>query len=100
MNWGFPNWCDSPEHPLYNRPVCLPFAASHEQLWREDHVYDVIIELGHNDAPVRANYGSAIFMHLTRDDKKPTQGCIALDPADMSEMLKLCSRETSVEIRL
>ena len=93
-------WCDSPEHPLYNRPVRLPFEASHEQLWREDHVYDVIVELGHNDAPVRANYGSAIFMHLMRDDKKPTQGCIALDPADMSEMLKLSSCETSVEIRL
>ncbi|MEL6859268.1 MAG: L,D-transpeptidase family protein [Pseudomonadota bacterium] len=93
-------WCDSPDHPLYNRPVRLPFPASHETLWREDRVYDVIVELGHNDDPVRANYGSAIFMHLMREDKSPTQGCIALDLPDMLEMLGVSAPGTAVQIRL
>ena len=28
-------WCDAPDHPDYNRPVRLPFAASHEEIWRD-----------------------------------------------------------------
>jgi L,D-peptidoglycan transpeptidase YkuD (ErfK/YbiS/YcfS/YnhG family) len=35
-------WCDDVAHPLYNRPVMLPFAGSHENLWREDGLYDII----------------------------------------------------------
>ncbi|MDJ0981333.1 MAG: hypothetical protein QNI94_06905, partial [Kiloniellales bacterium] len=44
-------WCDDPEDPLYNQPVTLPYGASHEVLWREDEIYDVIVILGHNDDP-------------------------------------------------
>jgi L,D-peptidoglycan transpeptidase YkuD (ErfK/YbiS/YcfS/YnhG family) len=54
-------WCDAPEDPLYNRWVKLPYAASHEKLWLEDHVYDVIVELGYNDDPPVPPLGSAIF---------------------------------------
>ena len=45
-------WCDAPDHPDYNRLVRLPFAASHEDMWREDHLYDVVVVLGQNDDPV------------------------------------------------
>src|SRR5215472_13624737 len=38
-------WCDAPDHPDYNRPVRLPFAASHEEMWRDDHLYDVVVVL-------------------------------------------------------
>ncbi len=80
-------WCDAPDHPLYNRPVSLPFAASHERLWREDHVYDLIVTIGHNDDPVRPGAGSAIFIHLMREDGAPTEGCIALKSADLLRLL-------------
>ena len=29
-------WCDAPDDARYNRPVTLPYPASHERLWRED----------------------------------------------------------------
>ncbi|WP_339738956.1 L,D-transpeptidase family protein [uncultured Maricaulis sp.] len=31
--------------------------------------------------------GSAIFLHCRRGDYEPTEGCIALDPADVIELL-------------
>ena len=36
-------WCDAADDPLYNRPVTLPYLASTEQMWREDHVYDLVL---------------------------------------------------------
>ncbi len=82
-------WCDDPGHPLYNRRVELPFPASHETLWREDHVYDLIVALGYNDDPVVAGRGSAIFLHLARPDFSPTEGCVACVATDLLALLKL-----------
>jgi L,D-peptidoglycan transpeptidase YkuD (ErfK/YbiS/YcfS/YnhG family) len=56
-------WCDDPGDPAYNRPVSLPYAASHERLWREDGAYDLVVVLGHNDDPPVPGMGSAIFLH-------------------------------------
>lgn len=80
-------WCDDPRHPDYNRPVALPFAASHERLWREDGLYDLLVVLGHNDAPPRPGLGSAIFLHCARPDWEPTAGCVALTHADLRAVL-------------
>lgn len=80
-------WCDAPEDPGYNRPVKLPYAASHERLWRDDDVYDLVLVLGHNDDPVTPGMGSAIFLHLTRPERTPTEGCVALDRPDLLDML-------------
>ena len=71
-------WCDAPEDGNYNRLVKLPYAASHENMWREDHLYDLVAVLGFNDDPVVAGKGSAIFLHLARDGYAPTHGCVAL----------------------
>ena len=91
-------WCDDPAHPLYNRPVTLPFKASHEKLWRADHVYDVIAELGYNDDPVVAGRGSAIFMHVAKDNYEPTEGCVALKLPDLLLVLKKMKRKSKIEI--
>ena len=71
-------WCDDPGHPLYNQPLRLPHHASHEELWRADHVYDLIVILGHNDAPVVPGLGSAVFLHVAQPDYAPTAGCVAV----------------------
>ncbi|MDH3738324.1 MAG: L,D-transpeptidase family protein [Alphaproteobacteria bacterium] len=71
-------WCDDPNHGAYNRLVELPFEGSHEVLWREDDLYDVIVVIGHNDDPPHAPLGSAIFLHCATADYSPTQGCVAL----------------------
>src|SRR4051794_23429720 len=44
-------WCDAPDDPQYNRPITLPYHASAEQLWRADHLYDLVAVVGYNDAP-------------------------------------------------
>ncbi len=72
-------WSDDPADPAYNRPVRHPHDFSAERLWRDDHVYDVIVILGHNDAPPIRGLGSAIFWHCTRPDRAPTEGCVATD---------------------
>ena len=91
-------WCDDPAHPLYNRLVKLPFAARHEQLWRRDFVYDIIIPLGYNDDPVIPGKGSAIFLHLAQPDWRGTEGCIALARADMLKLLTQVNTETVLEV--
>ncbi len=71
-------WCDAPADPNYNRLVKLPYPASAEQMWRADHLYDLVVVLGYNDDPVVPGKGSAIFLHLARPDYSPTHGCVAL----------------------
>ncbi len=80
-------WCDDPGHPDYNREVRLPHPARCEALWRDDAVYDLIVVLGHNDAPVVVGAGSAIFLHLARDDYAATEGCVALARPDLLALL-------------
>lgn len=80
-------WCDDPGSGRYNAPLRLPSAASHERLWREDAVYDIVGVLDWNlQARVRRR-GSAIFLHLARPDLAPTEGCIALRRADLLRLL-------------
>jgi L,D-peptidoglycan transpeptidase YkuD (ErfK/YbiS/YcfS/YnhG family) len=75
-------WCDAPTDPNYNRLVTLPYPASAEQMWRDDHLYDLVAVLGYNDDPVVPGKGSAIFLHLARPDYSHTHGCVALGLAD------------------
>ncbi|PIR34636.1 MAG: hypothetical protein COV36_00340 [Alphaproteobacteria bacterium CG11_big_fil_rev_8_21_14_0_20_44_7] len=80
-------WCDDAEDINYNRKVTLPHPARHEQLFRDEHIYDIIIVVGYNDAPPVKAKGSAIFIHLARENYAGTEGCIALDKTDLLEIL-------------
>ena len=80
-------WCDDIASRDYNRPVQLPHPARHESLWREDGVYDLIGVLGWNDAPVERSRGSAIFLHVMRPDRAPTEGCVALALPELQAVL-------------
>ena len=91
-------WCDAPEDPAYNRPVIRPYPASHEEMWRDDHVYDVVVVMGHNDDPVVPGMGSAVFLHLVRPDRAPTAGCVALAPDDMLRLLKDCGPGSALSV--
>jgi L,D-peptidoglycan transpeptidase YkuD (ErfK/YbiS/YcfS/YnhG family) len=81
-------WCDAPDDRNYNRLVKLPYPASAETLWREDHVYDLVAVIGFNDDPVTPGKGSAIFLHLARPDYTPTAGCVALAENDLRAALE------------
>ena len=81
-------WCDAPEDPNYNRLVAMPYAKSAEPMWRDDHIYDLLVILDHNTSPRIRGGGSAIFIHQARDGYTPTQGCIALDIHDLRMLLE------------
>lgn len=83
-------WSDDPDDPLYNRPVTLPHPYSHEALWREDGLYDIVVVIGHNDDPVIPGHGSAVFIHLAAPDYAPTEGCVALAIDDLLALLGEC----------
>ncbi|EKV32148.1 hypothetical protein C882_3212 [Caenispirillum salinarum AK4] len=91
-------WCDDPADPAYNRPIALPYGASHERLWRDEAVYDVIVILGHNDDPPVAGRGSAIFMHVARPGYTGTEGCVALALPDLLDLLAACGPDSTITI--
>ncbi len=90
-------WCDAPSDAGYNRFVKRPYPASHEALWREDGVYDIILVMSHNDSPPQNDatkgkgkgrgMGSTVFIHVAHIDERQTMGCIALSADDMARLL-------------
>ena len=92
-------WCDDPTHGDYNTLVRLPFEATHEELWRNDSIYDVIVELGYNDRPPVPGLGSAIFLHLARPHFSPTEGCVAISRSAMDRILPNLNKGSSIRIR-
>lgn len=84
-------WCDDSSHTDYNRPVTLPHPASCERMWRDDRLYDIVVILGHNDSPPVPGLGSAIFLHMATEDYAPTEGCVALAPEDLRQVLAACN---------
>lgn len=92
-------WCDDPADPRYNTPIKLPDAARHEELWRDDHLYDVVMVIGCNDAPAIPGKGSAIFLHVAAPDFASTAGCVAVALPDILEIARRCGPATVIEIK-
>lgn len=92
-------WCDASDDPAYNRFVRLPYAASHEKLWREDGAYDIIIVMSHNDSPPVPGLGSAVFIHVAQPDDRETLGCVALEPEVIVRVLRTLETEMVVEVQ-
>jgi L,D-peptidoglycan transpeptidase YkuD (ErfK/YbiS/YcfS/YnhG family) len=91
-------WCDAPGDRNYNRKVKHPYPASAERMWREDHLYDVVIVLDHNERPRVQGGGSAVFIHCARPGFPPTAGCIAFRRADLLRLLTRLEAGTVVRI--
>jgi L,D-peptidoglycan transpeptidase YkuD (ErfK/YbiS/YcfS/YnhG family) len=89
-------WCDAATDRNYNKFVSLPYRASSEALWRDDHVYDIILDLSWNRYPVQKGKGSAIFMHLSEVDRQGTAGCIALSYDHLRKLMPRLSRKTNI----
>jgi L,D-peptidoglycan transpeptidase YkuD (ErfK/YbiS/YcfS/YnhG family) len=92
-------WCDAVGDPAYNRPVSHPYGVSAERLWRDDHAYDLIIVLGHNQRPVVPGAGSAIFWHVAQPDWRPTEGCIAMARESLIALVPQLAQGMQLEIR-
>jgi L,D-peptidoglycan transpeptidase YkuD (ErfK/YbiS/YcfS/YnhG family) len=91
-------WCEDPRDRNYNRPVKVSAASNADRLWRDDHLYDLVVELDHNTRPRIPFRGSAVFIHFARKDFTPTAGCIALKRGDLQKLLSRLARDCWIEI--
>jgi L,D-peptidoglycan transpeptidase YkuD (ErfK/YbiS/YcfS/YnhG family) len=92
-------WCDDTTDRRYNRPFRRSANEPGDRLWRDDHLYDFIVELDHNTRPRVAGRGSAVFIHVARPSRSPTAGCVALDALDLRRLLARLGPGTRVAIR-
>jgi len=91
-------WCDDPKSNYYNQQINLPSKFSYERLYRKDHIYDLLAVINYNVNPVIKNNGSAIFIHIAKNNYKPTKGCIALRKADLIKLLQIIKKNAKIKI--
>ena len=91
-------WCDDPKSIHYNKLVKLPFANKHEKLYKKENIYDIILVLNYNMNPVKKNKGSAIFIHVAKNNFKKTEGCVAIKKKHLLEIIKKIKPNTIVKI--
>src|SRR3984885_15202838 len=91
-------WCEDPSSRHYNQPVRLDFAHGGDRLKRDDHLYDFIVEIDHNRAPRIKGRGSAVFLHLARDNFGPTAGCVSMTRSAMLRLLARLGPDTRIVI--
>ncbi len=91
-------WCEDTADRRYNRSFRRSAGEPGDRLWRDDRLYDFVIEIDHNARPRVAGRGSAVFLHVARPDRSPTAGCVALRTADLRRLLPRLGPRTRLTI--
>jgi len=91
-------WCDDPNSKFYNKQIKLPSKFSHEKLYRNDNLYDLILVSNYNMNPIIKNKGSAIFIHVAKNSYEKTKGCIALKKEHLIKLLSQIKKDTRIKI--
>ncbi|MFO1111259.1 MAG: L,D-transpeptidase family protein [Bradyrhizobium sp.] len=91
-------WCEDPAQRHYNRPIRLEGGEAGDRLTRKDHLYDFIVEIDHNTSPRVAGRGSAVFLHLARENFSPTAGCVSMTRSNMLRLLRRMGPRTRIVI--
>jgi len=91
-------WCEDPQDRRYNRPFGRAKDEPGDRLWREDRLYDFVIEIDHNTRPRTAGRGSAVFIHVARPGLKPTAGCVAMPLWRLRWLVGRVGRDTGIVI--
>ncbi len=81
-------WSDDVKDPNYNLMGTSPSLFGHEQLFRSDRLYDLILITNWNWPYAVKGRGSAIFIHSWRKNASPTEGCIALSIDNLLKVAK------------
>lgn len=92
-------WCEDPADRRYNRHVVRPAGTPGDRLRRDDHLYDLIIEIDHNTRPRIASRGSAVFLHVARPGFAPTAGCVAFAAPALRRLLARLGPSTRITIQ-
>ena len=95
---GADAWCEDPGDRHYNKWIRRGEGEGGDRLKRADHLYDFIIEIDHNTRPRTAGRGSAVFLHLARDNFGPTAGCVSMTKAAMLHLLRQIGPRTKIII--
>jgi L,D-peptidoglycan transpeptidase YkuD (ErfK/YbiS/YcfS/YnhG family) len=93
------SWCDNQYSRAYNLPLAFIPEKTEEALWRDDHLYDVIVIINHNSQPAIPGLGSAIFIHTSQPDRPYTQGCVAVEKNKLLRVLSCCDQNTNIVIQ-
>ena len=64
------------------------FLLNHEKLFKKENIYDIILVLNYNMNPVKKNKGSAIFIHVAKNNFKKTEGCVAIKKINLIKIIK------------
>ncbi len=91
-------WCDDPKTKKYNKLITTPFKYSYEKLYKKENIYDLILVLNYNMKPIKKNKGSAIFIHIAKNNYSDTAGCIAIKKNQLLKILKDIKLDTKVKI--
>jgi L,D-peptidoglycan transpeptidase YkuD (ErfK/YbiS/YcfS/YnhG family) len=91
-------WCEDPLSRHYNQPMRLDRDRGGDRLTRDDRLYDFIVEIDHNSSPRIAGRGSAVFLHLARENFSPTAGCVSMTKSAMLRLLERLGPETKIVI--
>ena len=91
-------WCDDPKSRQYNKLVKFPFGYKHEKLFKKENIYDIILVLSYNMNPIKKNKGSAIFIHIAKNNFKKTEGCVAIKKQHLLKIIKVIKPNTKVKI--
>src|SRR6267154_3708541 len=81
-------WCEDSQSRHYNQPERRDRDQGGDRLKRDDHLYDFIVEIDHNSSPRIAGRGSAVFLHLARENFGPTAGCVSMTKPAMLRLLQ------------
>jgi L,D-peptidoglycan transpeptidase YkuD (ErfK/YbiS/YcfS/YnhG family) len=91
-------WCENTADRRYNRPFRRSANEPGDRLWRNDRLYDFIVEINHNNRPRVAGRGSAVFVHVARPNRGPTAGCVALTADTLKNLLARLGPGTRIVI--
>jgi len=92
-------WCEDTTDRRYNRPFRRAPRDGGDRLWRDDHLYDFIVEIDHNTRPRVAGRGSAVFLHVARANRSPTAGCVALAADNLQRLLAVLGPKTQIAVQ-
>lgn len=92
-------WSDDPKSTTYNSWQRGRFVGfHHEQLFRSDPLYDLLCVIDFNWPIATSGKGSAIFLHIWRKPRHPTEGCVAFSKRDLRWICANWSERARVHI--
>jgi L,D-peptidoglycan transpeptidase YkuD (ErfK/YbiS/YcfS/YnhG family) len=91
-------WCDDSLSKYYNKLIKTPFGYNYEKLYKKDNIYDIILVLNYNMNPVVKYKGSAIFIHVAKENYKKTEGCVAIKKVHLLKIIKELKNSTKIKI--